>query len=31
MPGQFKYLFILLKIGRAVAPNRISFSAHRAN
>ena len=28
MPGQFKYLFSPLKIGKVVVPNRISFSAH---
>lgn len=31
MPGQFKYLFSPLKIGRVVVPNRISFSAHLTN
>lgn len=31
MPGQFKYLFSPLKIGRVLIPNRISFSAHLTN
>jgi mycofactocin system FadH/OYE family oxidoreductase 2 len=31
MPGQFKFLFSPLKIGRTVVPNRISFSAHLTN
>ncbi len=28
MPGQFKYLFSPLTIGKVIVPNRISFSAH---
>jgi mycofactocin system FadH/OYE family oxidoreductase 2 len=28
MPGQFRFLFSSLTIGRVVVPNRISFSAH---
>jgi mycofactocin system FadH/OYE family oxidoreductase 2 len=31
MPGQFKYLFLPLKIGSTTAPNRVSFSAHLTN
>lgn len=31
MPGQFKYLFSPLQIGRVTVPNRISFSAHLTN
>jgi mycofactocin system FadH/OYE family oxidoreductase 2 len=31
MPGQFKYLFSPLTIGKVVVPNRISFSAHLTN
>ncbi|OPY67953.1 MAG: NADH oxidase [Syntrophorhabdaceae bacterium PtaU1.Bin034] len=31
MPGQFKYLFSPLTIGRIIVPNRISFSAHLTN
>jgi mycofactocin system FadH/OYE family oxidoreductase 2 len=31
MPGQFKFLFSPLKIGRATVSNRISFSAHLTN
>jgi mycofactocin system FadH/OYE family oxidoreductase 2 len=31
MPGQFKFLFSPLIIGKIVIPNRISFSAHLTN
>jgi len=31
MPGQFKFLFSPLTIGRIAVPNRISFSAHLTN
>ena len=31
MPGQFKFLFSPLTIGRVAVPNRISFSAHLTN
>jgi 2,4-dienoyl-CoA reductase-like NADH-dependent reductase (Old Yellow Enzyme family) len=31
MPGQFKFLFSPLTIGKVVVPNRISFSAHLTN
>jgi 2,4-dienoyl-CoA reductase (NADPH2) len=31
MPGQFKFLFSPLTIGKATVPNRISFSAHLTN
>jgi mycofactocin system FadH/OYE family oxidoreductase 2 len=31
MPGQFKFLFSPLTIGKTVVPNRISFSAHLTN
>jgi mycofactocin system FadH/OYE family oxidoreductase 2 len=31
MPGQFKYLFSPLAIGKVLVPNRISFSAHLTN
>jgi mycofactocin system FadH/OYE family oxidoreductase 2 len=31
MPGQFKFLFSPLAIGKTVVPNRISFSAHLTN
>jgi mycofactocin system FadH/OYE family oxidoreductase 2 len=31
MPGQFKFLFSPLTIGKIVVPNRISFSAHLTN
>ena len=31
MPGQFKYLFSPLQIGRVTVQNRISFSAHLTN
>ena len=31
MPGQFKFLFTPLAIGKVMVPNRISFSAHLTN
>ncbi len=31
MPGQFKYLFSPLSIGKIIVANRISFSAHLTN
>jgi mycofactocin system FadH/OYE family oxidoreductase 2 len=31
MPGQFKYLFSPLQIGKTLVPNRISFSSHLTN
>ena len=31
MPGQFKFLFTPLRIGKVTIENRISFSAHLTN